>query len=153
MSQELILTIGCQGSGKSTWAMEYIANHPDVVYLSPDKLRAEFGKGVHDQEVSVYGILKNRLTTALALGKSVLLDATFIKKKWRKSSLDVGKGFKAKTIAHVFIADEKTLIARVRSRAEQGGLNVPVDVIKQYRNLFQMPNTSEFNEVIIHKQK
>lgn len=153
MSQELILTIGCQGSGKSTWANKYIEQHPNVVYLSPDKLRAEFGKGVHDQDVNakVFDAMKIRLTNALSLGKSVLLDATFIKKKWRTPNLKIGRQFGAKLIAHAFYANRDTLIKRVQSRAQQGGLNVPIEVIDNYLNSLEPPTNTEFDEIINHR--
>ncbi len=57
MQPSLMMTIGPQGSGKSTWARKYISENSDVLYLSTDKLRDELGYGEADQSVNslIYG--------------------------------------------------------------------------------------------------
>lgn len=152
MQPSLIMTVGVQGSGKSTWAKKFAADNPDVVYLSTDKMRSELGKGEADQSVSglVYSRMNQKAEAAIRRGQSVLLDATFIRKKWRADAVKLGRRLGAKLVAHVFKADRDTLIKRVQQRAANGGLNVHVDVIDKYISQFQMPDKSEFDEIIVH---
>lgn len=146
------MTMGVQGSGKSTWARQFASENPDVLYLSTDNMRAELGKGESDQSVS--GLVFRRMATkteaALRKGQSVLLDATFIRKKWRSDFTKLGRRLGAKLVAHVFRADRNTLIKRVQQRAAAGGLDVPVDAIDKYINMFEPPDTNEFDEIISH---
>jgi hypothetical protein len=80
------MTIGCQGSGKSTWAKMFIAQNLDILYLSTDKIRTELGYDESDQTVTslVYERMNHKTEDALKKGQSVLLDATFIRKDWRR---------------------------------------------------------------------
>lgn len=152
MRPELIICVGVQGSGKSTWARQYILENPSVVYLSADKLRAELGKGEHDQTIHnlIFGTMRRRTEIALLKGQSVLLDGTHIRKKWRSDNIKLGRRLGAKLIAHVFNVDRDTLIKRVQERAANGGLNVPVDVIDKYILQYEPPDETEFDEIIIH---
>lgn len=153
MQPNLILTVGPQGSGKSTWAEKYSSENPDVLYLSTDKLRAKMGVGEHDQTVNslIYSRMKMMTEAALHDGQSVLLDATFIRKAWRKDNVKLGRRLGAKLVAHVFKADRETLIKRVQHRAANGGLNVPIEVIDKYIAQFEPPDKTEFDEIINHQ--
>ena len=152
MKVELHMCMGPQGSGKSTWAKKFASENPDVLYLSTDKLRAEMGAGEHDQSVNalIYSRMKTKAEAALRKGQSVLLDATFIRKAWRKDYVKLGRQLGAKLVAHVFKADRETLIKRVQHRAANGGLNVPTDVIDKYIAQFEQPDRTEFDEIINH---
>jgi predicted kinase len=152
MQPNLFMTVGVQGSGKSTWARKFAADNPDVLYLSTDKMRAELGKGEADQTINglIYGRMKQKTEAALRKGQSVLIDATNVRKKWRADNVKLGRKLGAKLVAHVFKANRDVLIKSVQQRAANGGLNVPVDVIDKYIAQFEMPDKSEFDEIVIH---
>ena len=63
MNNTLYITVGLPGSGKSTYAKEFIKGK-EIEYLSSDSLRAVFGKSEEDQTVTplVFGHIKKRLT-------------------------------------------------------------------------------------------
>lgn len=151
MQPNLIMTVGVQGSGKSTWAKKFTSENPDVVYLSTDKIWLTIGP-MSDRSIArkVYPILTRHAESALRKGQSVLLDATFIRKAWRKDYIKLGKQLGAKVIAHVFKADRNTLIERVQHRVANGGLDVPVDVIDNYLSQFEQPDGTEFDEIVNH---
>lgn len=151
MKPNLIMTVGVQGSGKSTWAKKFTSENPDVIYLSTDKIWLTIGP-MSDRSIArkVYPILTRHAEAALRKGQSVLLDATFIRKAWRKDYIKLGKQLGAKVIAHVFKADRNTLIERVQHRAANGGLDVPVDVIDNYLSQFEQPDEMEFDEIVNH---
>lgn len=149
---QLILCIGIQGSGKSTWAKQYCQDNPDVLYLSSDKLRAELGKGEHDQSINglIFGRMRAKTEAALRKGQSVLIDATHVRKKWRSDNLKLGRQFGAKLVAHVFKVDRETAIKRVAERVANGGLNIPVESIDKYLSQLELPDRTEFDEIIVH---
>lgn len=152
MNPNLIMTVGVQGSGKSTWAKKFALDNPDVLYLSTDKIWLTIGP-MSDRSIArkVYPILTQQAEAALRNRQSVLLDATFIRKAWRKDYVKLGRRLGAKLVAHVFKADRDTLIERVQHRAANGGLNVPVEIIDKYIAQFEPPDKTEFDEIINHQ--
>jgi predicted kinase len=152
MRARLIMCIGPQGSGKSTWAEDYIKTNTDVLYLSTDRMRVEIGKGMNDQSVNglIYSNIKTISNASLSEGKSVLLDATFIKKDWRADYIIIGRKNNARLIAHVFRAKVDVLKQRVSERVKSGGLFVPDNVIDKYVKMYQPPTSDEFDEIYFH---
>jgi predicted kinase len=153
MIPTLMMTCGVQGSGKSTWAKQYIKENPDTLYISTDKMREELGAGAHDQTVNsmIFPLMRRKVETALSQGNvDILLDATFIKKSWRKEYVNLGRKYGAWLIAHIFNADRDVLIKRVQQRAKNGGLDVPVEAIDKYIAGFEPPTKDEFDEIIKH---
>lgn len=80
--KRLCLLSGAPGSGKSTWAHEYMKNHPEIVYISRDEIRKEM-LGENDRyfakEKAVFREYARRAKEALKdESKTVILDATHI---------------------------------------------------------------------------
>ena len=61
MNNTLYITVGLPGSGKSTYAKEFIKGK-EIEYLSSDSLRAVFGKSEEDQTATplVFGHIKKK---------------------------------------------------------------------------------------------
>ena len=80
--KRLCLLSGAPGSGKSTWAREYVKNNPEVAYVSRDEVRMEMlneGDRYFDKEKAVFREYARRAKEALGSGaKTVILDATHI---------------------------------------------------------------------------
>ena len=141
--------IGAPGSGKSTWGKNFAEVNPQMVRLCPDEFRAKFGKGEDDQSVSAqaFSATNRGMEDALKDGKSVIIDATNMYRKTRKQFLDIAKKYEAKTIAIVFEVDKNTLMTRNQKRGEEGGRNVPVDIIQRMLNRYECPTLQEVDEV------
>jgi predicted kinase len=45
--RKIIMAIGLPGSGKSTWAKQYQAEHPDTMHINKDELCAMLHYGKH----------------------------------------------------------------------------------------------------------
>lgn len=103
--QFLAVTAGVTGSGKSTVA-GLVARKWNAVHLQTDAIRRElagigptersgseaFG-GIYTAEMSrrTYEELRSRAAAALAEGKSVIMDGTHLQRRFRESSLDIGR--------------------------------------------------------------
>ena len=147
----LRMTIGIQGSGKSTWARTFIDANPEVVYVNPDTIWTSIGS-ITNRSLGgvVYSIAMKKTREALSIGKDVLVDATFAKRKWRKDFLKLADEHKAKKVAHWFTVDLNTAVDRVKSRASNGGMDVPVKDIEMYSEFLKNtpPDNNEFDQVI-----
>jgi predicted kinase len=151
MNNTLYITVGLPGSGKSTYAKNFIKDK-DVEYLSSDSLRAKFGSGETDQTVTsiVFGHIKRTVDEFLKDGKNVLVDATSVNRKERSDYIKTAKKYGAKVVAIVFKMDRQGLIERNKKRGEQGGREVPTFVIDKMLAKFEEPSYDEGIDVIIY---
>jgi len=151
MNNTLYITVGLPGSGKSTYAKNFIKDK-DVEYLSSDSLRAIYGKSEEDQSVTsiVFGHIKKTVDEFLKDGKNVLVDATSVNREERSDYINTAKKYGAKVVAIVFKMDRQGLIERNKKRGEQGGRVVPDWVIDKMLNKFAEPSYDEGIDVIIY---
>ena len=151
MNNTLYITVGLPGSGKSTYAKEFIKGK-EIEYLSSDSLRAVFGKSEEDQTVTplVFGHIKRKVDEFLKDGKNVLVDATSLNRKERSDYINTAKKYGAKVVAIVFKMDRQGLIDRNKKRGEQGGRVVPDWVIDKMLNKFEEPSYDEGIDVMIY---
>ena len=151
MNNTLYITVGLPGSGKSTYAKEFIKGK-EIEYLSSDSLRAVFGKSEEDQTVTplVFGHIKRKVDEFLKDGKNVLVDATSVNRKERSDYINTAKKYGAKVVAIVFKMDRQGLIDRNKKRGEQGGRVVPDWVIDKMLAKFEEPSYSEGIDVMIY---
>ena len=147
----LYITVGLPGSGKSTYAKEFIKGK-DIEYLSSDSLRAVYGKSEEDQTVTplVFGHIKRKVDEFLKDGKNVMVDATSVNRKERSDYINAAKKYGAKVVAIVFKMDRQGLIDRNKKRGEQGGRVVPDWVIDKMLNKFEEPSYIEGIDVMIY---
>jgi len=147
----LYITVGLPGSGKSTYAKEFIKGK-DIEYLSSDELRAVYGKGEDDQTVTpiVFGHIKRKVDEFLKDGKNVLVDATSVNRKERSDYINTAKKYGAKVVALVFKMDRQGLIDRNKKRGEQGGRIVPDWVIDKMLAKYEEPSFAEGIDVTIY---
>jgi predicted kinase len=151
MNNTLYIAVGLPGSGKSTYAKDFIKGK-DIEYLSSDSLRAVYGKGEDDQTVTpiVFGHIKRKVDEFLKDGKNVLVDATSVNRRERSDYINSAKKYGAKVVALVFKMDRNGLIARNKKRGEEGGRVVPDWVIDKMLNKYEEPSHDEGIDVIIY---
>jgi len=107
MTQKIIFLKGLPASGKSTWARQYVIDNPNTVRVNKDDIRMELHNGVfskeNEKEVIDYQI--NQAATALAEGKSVIVDNTHLSwthaAEYRKLAIDMDVWFEIKSFLDV----------------------------------------------------
>lgn len=139
----LYITVGIPGCGKSTFCKRFGGT---VVYSS-DAIRGELFGSEEEQRnpALVFKTLKERANSALAAGKSVIVDATSISKRNRRPFFNEYRGYD-RIVALYFDVPLDVCLARNASRDR----HVPENVIRRMANSIEVPTKDEgFDEIIV----
>lgn len=143
-----ILMCGLVGSGKSTEAKK-LAEVYNAHVVESDKYRETIYGNSEQQgnNEELFKLIHKDILSHLSSGKSVILDATNVRRKFRKPILDqVSKISGVKKIAYV-VATEKSICIEQNNFRER---NVPVYVIERMWKNFEIPSKTEgFDEIEI----
>lgn len=141
----LTLLVGLPASGKSTYAIERLANDSTII-LSSDELRKELFGDENCQENNgiVFKTLYKRAKEYLQNGKNVVIDATNINLKARRSALSQFEKMPIKREAIVFATPFELCIERDKERSRTVG----EAVIKKFLYRFEIPMKYEGFDVI-----
>lgn len=148
---KLIMLIGIQGSGKTTYSKE-LSKEYNAEVVSTDKVRQTY-PGIVESEVfpTVYKLCAEKLKE----GNNVILDATHITPKVRKRTFDALDQYKVEyeKIAVYLDTPVEECIKRVDIRNKNPEeLFIPLEVIESYGKNLIVPTKEEgFSEIYIIK--
>ena len=136
----LILLCGIPGSGKTTWAKNYISKNPDFVHLSSDAIRAELygDENIQGNPVEVFTLMHKKAVESLNAGYNVVYDATSMTRKDRASIISMCPKF-THIQCNIIWAPIETCIERDTTRERTVGKEVIDRMLKR----FQMPYYDE----------
>ena len=131
--KELIVVGGANGTGKTTFALEY-ARLNNCLYLGADAIASELSpESPESAAVRAGEELMRRISAALEASGSLVVESTLAGRTLRHT---VGKvrsaGFMI-TIVYLFLANEDMCVERVREHIQKGGQSVPeVDIRRRF---------------------
>lgn len=131
----LILLVGIPGSGKTTYAQNYIKdNSKPIVHLSSDGVREELygDASIQGNPSEVFALMQKRAIDALNNGCDVLYDATNITRKDRACIIGVCPKF-AKIECHIIWAPIDECIKRDAARERTVGKEVIDRMLKRFQ--------------------
>lgn len=136
----LILLCGIPGSGKTTWAKNYISKNPDFVHLSSDAIRAELygDENIQGSPVEVFTLMQKKAVESLNAGHNVVYDATSMTRKDRAGIISMCPKF-THIQCNIIWAPIETCIERDTTRERTVGKEVIDRMLKR----FQMPYYDE----------
>lgn len=92
MKQEVIITVGLPGSGKSTWAKQFVLDNPTYVRVNRDDIRRMLGQyWMPTREKLVTAIEDHTIAMAIGRGYNVVIDATNFSNKYKSIKTIMGK--------------------------------------------------------------
>jgi predicted kinase len=100
---ELVILIGLQASGKSTFSQKYFAE--THAYVSKDRLRKNKARSQ-----------ARLLEEALQAGRSVIVDNTNVTRAQRSELIDIGKRYGARIVGYYFKVQVKRSLERNKQR-------------------------------------
>jgi len=140
--QEFILTRGLPGSGKSTWAKQWVTQAPNRVRVNRDDIREElYGKEYHgnqkkEAEEKVTQVEHTRIQRALKEGKSVVSDNMHVNPRFLKAFYRISEQAGVKLGHRDFPVSVEEAIRRNHLRDRQ----VPDDIIRKIAREHLGPN-------------
>ena len=149
---DIILMVGIQGSGKSTWANNFVEEHDKVICISRDTIRKELiGDGEYfSKEDEVWETFCNSMVEAVqAQGEwnYIIIDATHISIGSRRKVLNeiTKRTDTSKYNLKITVMDTPLLTCLHRNDERTGFEFVPKSVIKRFSEQFDMPTLEEFD--------
>ncbi|MGI2906259.1 AAA family ATPase [Tolypothrix sp. VBCCA 56010] len=128
--------IGIPGSGKSTLAQKWVKKDSNTVIVSTDDIRAElFGsEQVQGNWKLVEEELLTKVKTAITSGRSVIYDATNVKRAWRMDTLQKFASVGVKICMAWYL---KTPLEECYRRNQQRQRQVDEKIIASYADLLK----------------
>ncbi len=131
------MTIGCSGSGKSTWARKFLEQNPDYIYLNADTMRLCMtgDESNQDRNHQVFQTLENMVGYFMILGKNLIIDCTNYN---RKNRLIWNRLATAHDYQKTWVVFQTSLEQCIRNN-EKRERRVPVDVIRRQHENLSLP--------------
>lgn len=134
---KLILLVGIPGSGKTTYAKQYVDEHSNTIYLSSDSIRKELwgNEATQGDNNEVFSLMQKRAVDALNNWQNVVYDATNVTRKDRAPIINACPKF-TKIECHVIWAPIETCIERDAARERSVGKEVINRMLKRFQTPF-----------------
>ena len=130
----LILLVGIPGSGKTTYAKNYIEQNANTIHLSSDTIRAELygDESIQGDPSEVFSLMQKRAIEALNNGCNVIYDATNITRKDRASIINLCPKF-VMIECRIIWAPIETCIERDFTRERTVGKEIIDRMLKRFQ--------------------
>ncbi|HQU83442.1 MAG TPA: zeta toxin family protein [Pyrinomonadaceae bacterium] len=131
MKRELIVIGGANGSGKTTFAREIVAEK-GLKYLGADDIAFELdAKNFETVKIEAARIFSKRLTESLENGESLIIESTLAGLSLKKHLQKAKQNGYSISIFFVFLDSVELCLKRIKSRVENGGHNVPENDVRR----------------------
>lgn len=130
-AKELIIVGGANGTGKTTFAVEY-SSRRDCLYLGADAIAEELAPDTPGLvPVAAGQELIRRLTVALARDDTIVLESTLAGRTLRHVIGNARDNGFTITIVYLFLDSPDACVERVEERVRKGGHSVPEPDIRR----------------------
>ena len=149
----LYILCGVPGSGKSTWAHEFINLYPElnICYISRDEVRNSIVKENEEyfsHEEKVFGKFIHNIQQALVDGRNVIADATHINRASRRKLIRaIDRVITEYEITYVVFKTDVEVCLK-QNAYRYGRARVPEDVIRNMCNNFCPPSDKEDTRIV-----
>jgi len=135
---KLIVVIGLQGTGKTTVAKK-VTEMFNAVLLRTDVIRRELFKERQytlEETKRVYGEMFERARKSLQEGKTVVLDAMFVKEQERTQARNIADGVGAQFQVVEVVCSEDVIKERIEARSGDAS-EATFEIYLKFKNLFE----------------
>ena len=136
MSRNAIIVAGPNGSGKTTFATEYLHSSEDLVYISADAIAERLISSpemFNSVRIQAGRLFFEEIYSLIQMEKDFIVEVTLAGKGFQKVISQLKQVGYTVTIIFLFLKSPETCIARVRNRVRLGGHHVPTeDIIRRF---------------------
>ena len=136
MSKNVIIIAGPNGSGKTTFAREYLRDSEVAEYISADAIAERLVSRPEDMgsvKIQAGRLFIQEIQELIESGKDFVVEVTLAGKGFARIISQLKRAGYTVSIVFVFLKSPETCVARVRNRVSAGGHHVPTeDVIRRF---------------------
>jgi predicted ABC-type ATPase len=131
--KELIVVGGPNGSGKTTFAEEYVSRH-GCTYISADAIAKELSpSNPMLAQLAAGREVLDRIKSGLATNESFVVESTLAGRTFQHVFGDARYAGFTITVVYLFMDSPDTCVERVHERVQKGGHSVPeVDIRRRF---------------------
>jgi predicted kinase len=132
---KLIITRGIQGSGKSTWARQFVKDNPNYIRINNDDMRVSFFSRTYNKKdnKNIALLRKAMLDSAVGIGLNIVVDNCNLRNAdvefYSNYAKEKGYEFEIKSFLHVPVEE---CIRRDALRKEKVGENIILRFYNSY---------------------
>ena len=136
MSKNVIIIAGPNGSGKTTFAREYLRDSEVSEYISVDAIAERLVSRPEDMgsvKVQAGRLFIQEIQGLIEAEKDFAVEVTLAGKGFARTISQLKRAGYTVAIVFIFLKSPETCVARVRNRVSAGGHHVPTeDVIRRF---------------------
>jgi len=146
-TQKIVFCRGLPGSGKSTWAKDFVSKNSNWVRTNMDDIREKYypnTKFSKEREVSVISIEDNEIIIALNDGKNIVNDNTNFNSVHRERILKIAKSLNINVVWE--IKEFNTNLAECIRRNSKRDNPIPLNAIMRMWSKYLKPTPIKYNK-------
>lgn len=136
MSKNVIVVAGPNGSGKTTFAREYLLDSEVSEYISADAIAERLVSRPEDMDrvkIQAGRLFIQEIRVLIESEKDFIVEVTLAGKGFARIISQLKRAGYAVAIVFIFLKSAETCVARVRNRVSAGGHHVPTeDVVRRF---------------------
>ncbi len=136
MAKNVIIVAGPNGSGKTTFAAEYLRDSEVTAYISADAIAERLVSCPEDMEkvkIQAGRLFIQEIQALIEAEKDFVVEVTLAGKGFVRTISQLKRAGWTVTIVFIFLKTPETSVARIRNRVESGGHHVPTeDVVRRF---------------------
>ncbi|MCX5751756.1 MAG: AAA family ATPase [Candidatus Saganbacteria bacterium] len=132
MNKRFIIIAGANGTGKTTLAIEFLKKNK-IAFLNADNIALSISKDLGKNRIKAGKQFIAKLENCITLKRSLAIESTLAGKYLIRTIKRVKKLGYTISIIYFFVDTPAVALARIKSRVEAGGHDVPKeDVIRRF---------------------
>ena len=136
MSKNVIVVAGPNGSGKTTFAREYLRDSEISEYISADAIAERLVSRPEDMgsvKIQAGRLFIQEIRGLIEAEKDFAVEVTLAGKGFARTISQLQRAGYTVTIVFIFLKSPETSVVRIRNRVEAGGHHVPTeDVVRRF---------------------
>lgn len=136
MSRNVIIIAGPNGSGKTTFAREYLRDSEVSEYIRADAIAERLVSRPEDMDsvkIQAGRLFIQEIRGLIEAEKDFVVEVTLAGKGFARTISQLKRAGYTVTTVFIFLKSPETCVARVRNRVSAGGHHVPTeDVVRRF---------------------